>query len=243
MNSKPTPLPETADIETSSDAYAARFASPVGQWMLSVQEQIVRRLLADKPGATILDVGGGHGQLAVPLAEAGYKVTVLGSDDSCRKRVQPVLDKGLAQFVAGNVIALPFRDRSFDVAMSFRLLPHCDSWRRLIKELCRVAGERVIVDYPTTQSLNTISPLLFAAKKRVETNTRPYTLFPHREVQDQFTRYGFRLQARVGEFFLPMVLHRMMNAPGLSRACEAFFGALRLTRLWGSPVILDMRRA
>lgn len=242
MNSAATQFSETDDIETSSEAYAARFATPVGQWMLSVQEQIVRRLLADKPGATILDVGGGHGQLAVPLAEAGYKVTVLGSDDTCRTRIQPVLDKGLARFVVGNVIALPFKDRSFDVAMSFRLIPHCDSWRRLIKELCRVASERVIVDYPTTQSLNAISPLLFAAKKRVETNTRPYTLFPHNEVQDPFTRYGFRRQARVGEFFLPMVLHRMLNAPGFSKASEAFARALGLTRIWGSPVIAEWVR-
>jgi len=31
--------------------------------------------LAEHPGIELLDVGGGHGQLAVPLARAGYEVT------------------------------------------------------------------------------------------------------------------------------------------------------------------------
>ena len=55
---------ETADIETSSDGYAARFAGPVGEWMLEIQETITVALLPKTPSATILDVGGGHGQLA-----------------------------------------------------------------------------------------------------------------------------------------------------------------------------------
>ena len=237
------PYPETADIETSSDAYAARFSGSVGEWMLGVQERITLRMLADMPGATILDVGGGHGQLAVPLCRAGYKVTVVGSHASCRRRIAALVDSGACQFEVGNVVTLPFPDRSFDAAISFRLLPHCEAWPELIRELCRVARRKVIVDYPTSQSLNAVAPALFGAKKKLEGNTRQWRLFRHDEVTAEFARQGFECKSRVPQFFLPMVLHRAMRWRLWSAGKEWFCGAIGLTRRWGSPVIVEAVRA
>ena len=131
-------FPETADIETSSDDYATRFAGATGAWMLEVQERIATALLEKHPARTVLDVGGGHGQLAVPLCRAGYAVTVLGSAERCRRRVAAVVDDGACTFTVGNVIDLPFADRSFDAVLCFRLLTHCTQWPRLVAELCRV---------------------------------------------------------------------------------------------------------
>ena len=54
---------ETPDIETASDAYAQRFTGEAGRYLLSEQEAAVRAVLADWRGETVLDVGGGHGQL------------------------------------------------------------------------------------------------------------------------------------------------------------------------------------
>ena len=233
---------EHADVETSSDGYAARFAGPAGAWMLGVQERIVLRWLARRPDATVLDVGGGHAQLAIPLARAGWPVTVLGSTDACRQRVPPEVAAGRVQFVAGDLLALPFPDRSFDVAVSIRLLPHCAAWPRLIAELCRVARQAVIVDYPTGQSLNFFSTALFGAKKKIEKNTRPFTLFRHGMVAAEFARHGFPAAARRGEFFLPMVLHRMLKCPPASAALEGVCGALGLQRLLGSPVLALFER-
>jgi len=67
------------DVATSSDDYARRFARPVGEWFLSVQEQACLDLVRPWRGGSVLDVGGGHAQVAVPLAREGYAVTVLGS--------------------------------------------------------------------------------------------------------------------------------------------------------------------
>ena len=39
------------------------------------------------------------------------------------------------------------------------------------------------------------------------------------------------------QFFLPMVLHRMIGRRGISAALEGLCRGLGLTRLWGSPVI------
>jgi hypothetical protein len=80
---------------------------------------------------------------------------------------------------------------------------------------------------------------LFAAKKKVEMNTRPYRLFRHREVRDEFERGGFRLRRKAGEFFLPMVLHRMLKTPAVSAALEGACWGVGLTRFWGSPVVAE----
>lgn len=234
------PFPETADIHTSSDEYATRFSGPAGEWMLAVQEQMTLRLMRPFPDASVLDVGGGHGQLAVPLCRAGWRVTVLGSDESCRHRIQSIVDSGACRFRVGDVVRLPFPDNSFDVALSFRLLTHCERWPELVRELCRVARQAVIVDYPTGQSLNAVAPALFGAKKKFEKNTRTWALFRHRQVIDEFAKNGFVPAETKKQFFLPMVLHRMLKSRAASAALEALCRALGLTRLWGSPVIVRM---
>lgn len=238
-----TPVyPETADIETSSDVYATRFAGAAGQWMLGVQERLTLAMLADRPGASVLDVGGGHGQLAVPLCREGYHVTVLGSAASCRKRVAGVVEAGRCVFLTGNVIDLPFPDQSFDVVIAFRLLTHCEAWPVLIKELCRVARQSVIVDYPTSQGVNAIAPALFDAKKKLEGNTRHWRQFQHREVSGEFERQGYKEVRRSPQFFLPMVLHRVLRSRVISSGLEGICRALGLTKRWGSPVILEVKR-
>ncbi|MGD9781414.1 MAG: class I SAM-dependent methyltransferase [Kiritimatiellia bacterium] len=234
------PFPETADIHTSSDEYATRFSGPAGEWMLAVQERIALRMMRAFPDARVLDVGGGHGQLAIPLCREGWKVTVLGSDESCRRRIRSVVDSGACRFVVGNAVALPFPDNAFDVALCFRLLTHCGRWPELVRELCRVARQAVIVDYPTGQSLNAIAPALFGAKKKFEKNTRTWALFRHRQVIDEFAKNGFAPAATKKQFFLPMVLHRMLKSRAASSALEALCRALGLTRRWGSPVIVRM---
>ncbi len=238
----PARFPETADIETSSDDYASRFAGATGEWMLGVQEKIALAKLKLSGASTILDVGGGHGQLAGPLCRAGFDVTVLGSDESCRARIAGLLGGGRCRFVVGDVIALPFADRSFDAAISFRLLTHCSRWPELVKELCRVARKSVVVDYPTSESLNMVAPALFGAKKRLEGNTRTWKLFRHEEVAEEFARHGFKPRSRTGQFFLPMVLHRALKMAPLSAGLEGVCRALGLTRAWGSPVIIEMTR-
>jgi ubiquinone/menaquinone biosynthesis C-methylase UbiE len=232
--------PETADIETSSDGYAARFSGEVGAWMLDLQERAVAGWLADRPGATVVDVGGGHGQLAGPLARRGYRVTVVGSDESCSRRLAPEISAGRVSFTTGNLVALPFPDKSFDVAISIRLVPHCEQWQTLLAELCRVARSAVIVDYPTSRSVNALSGSMFGVKKSLEGNTRPYALFTHREIRDAFATHGFAEARRLPQFFLPMVLHRTMKSRAISSALEQVFRVTGLTGRLGSPVLAEM---
>jgi len=203
-----------------------------------VQERLTFSLLRGHgTPLSVLDVGGGHGQLAIPLCRRGHQVTVLGSAPECAHRLRPVLDTGACRFLVGNVIALPFADRSFDVAISFRMLTHCGQWPRLVSELCRVARHAVIVDYPTSQSVNRLAPSLFDAKKKVEVNTRVWRLFTHAEVRRVFDEQGFARVRLRKQFFFPMVVHRMLKCRPLSAGMEGLCRLSGLTRLAGSPVI------
>lgn len=237
---------EMADVHTASAEYAARFGGATGRWMLGVQEKIALRQLepfAERGwNATILDVGGGHGQLALPLAERGWNVTVVGSGLDAQSDAVRAANYNILRFATGDLLALPFPDRSFDVVLCFRLLTHCDRWRELAGELCRVARRAVIADYPTGQSLNCIAPALFGAKKKVEKNTRTFTLFGHREMAEAFAAHGFRRTALDKQFFLPMVLHRMLKSVALSRLAEGVCRGLGLTAWLGSPVIARFER-
>lgn len=231
---------EDADVETASVDYARRFAGAVGAWFLEVQARLTLELLRPWPGARVLDVGGGHGQLTGPLVEAGFDVTVHGSRDVCRDRVREWVDHGRARFEVGNVLALPFSDRSFDVVLSYRLLPHVTQWAALVGELTRLATRAVIVDYPTRRSVNAVADAFFGLKKGVEGNTRPFTVFRDHDVEAAFVERGFQRTARRPEFFFPMALHRGLGTAPLSRALEGAADALGLTRGFGSPVILRL---
>ncbi len=112
MNKKNN-FPETADIETSNDQYATRFSGGTGEWMLSVQEKITLDLIQPCPSKKVLDVGGGHGQLSIPLCRDGYTVTVLSSAESCRHRIKTIIDEGKCTFEVGNIVDLPYEDNSF----------------------------------------------------------------------------------------------------------------------------------
>lgn len=233
---------ETADIETASDDYAARFAGPVGAWMLDVQQRIVLDFLDRRLESNLLDVGGGHGQLALPLSREKFQVTVTGSSEVCRRRIAALVDSGRCRFTVANALALPYADRSFDVVLCFRFVPHCRRWPELIKELCRVARRAVLVDYPTSQSLNRVAPKLFGAKRRLEGNTREFALFRHADIERAFIANEFIPARRSGQFLLPMVLHRWLGCRPLSALFETTCARAGLTRRWGSPVIVRMNR-
>ncbi len=230
---------EAPDIETSGADYATRFSGDVGRYFLDVQERSVIDLLKRVPGRTVLDVGGAHGQIAVPLRREGYEVTVLGSSTACRQNLAKRLGReAVIRFVAGDLLNLPFRDRSFDFVVSFRLLPHVERWKPLIEELARVARFAVIVDFPTVWSVNLFSPLLFRLKKRIERNTRSYTLFTTASVRKAFHRSGYGNFATKGQFLFPMALHRWTGLNRVLVAAERVSRGSGATDRIGSPVVL-----
>ena len=233
---------ETADIETASADYAARFSGAAGKYFLDKQAAITLDFLRDQPQARILDVGGGHAQLAVPLVDERYEVTVTGSDDSCRLRLDQQIAPEKFTYLTCDSLALPFENRSFDVVMAFRLLPHVTRWRELIAELCRVADKAVIFDYPDRRSTNILYEQFFGMKKKMEGNTRPFTLFSRSQITAELQRNGYCRPVFKPEFLLPMVIHRKVDNRKFSALIEYFFQLTGMTGLFGSPIIFRSDR-
>ncbi len=234
---------ETADIETASDDYASRFSGVAGEYFLDKQTEITLSLLQDLPGASILDVGGGHAQLAEPLVQAGYQVTVTGSDDCCRKRLDQQLRPGSFKYLTCDSLALPFENQSFDVVLAFRLLPHVDRWQELLAEMCRVAKKAVILDYPDSRSTNILYEHLFAMKKKMEGNTRTFTLFNRGQIRQEMNRNLFTPPVFKPEFLFPMVIHRKLQNRGVSNVIETAAKLTGMTSLFGSPIIFRSDRS
>lgn len=228
---------EAPDIESSSDAYATRFSGEAGRWFLEVQEQGTLSLLKDIKDASILDAGGGHGQTLPALLSRGYKVTILGSNASCSNRINSYLDGKNAFFKVGKLTDIPFPSGSYDITLSFRILPHLKDWKRFIQELTRVSKNYVLVDFPTLYSFNFFSSLLFPLKKKIEKNTRPYTIFREAEIVEEFKKNGFAPVSKYSQFFFPMALYRALSSAALPQKVETLCRALGLTQRWGSPVL------
>lgn len=227
----------TADVVTSGDSYASRFSGPVGGWFLAVQARNAIELISDaRPSCrSVLEVGGGHGQLTRPLLESGLRVVVHGSRAGCHERLRDV--SGRIGRVASDLWHLPFADASFDLVVAIRLLAHVTAWRELLAELARVARSHVLIDFPARGAIHRLAPSLFDAKRHFEGDTRPYFDYTEREVTDGFLNLGLERAGVRRQFALPMVVHRVLRRPGLSRRLESVAAGLGVTRRVGSPVL------
>lgn len=236
----------TPDIETATEAYAQRFAGPAGRYFLEVQQESLTGLLGASSGGSlrVLELGGGHGQLAPALLAAGHEVWVQGSAARCATRLRPLLAErpDRLRFVVSSLWALPFADRTFDVVLAVRLLAHVERWPELLQEMARLSRRTVIVDFPARFSANLLEPVLFALKRRLEGNTRPFFCYHAHELHAPLAGAGFGRFRVARQFVLPMVLHRKLQAPGLSATLEGGCRRLGLTALLGTPCLLAAER-
>lgn len=234
---------EEPDVVSSSERYARRFAGPVGAWFLQTQTRATLELLADLGGPLrILDVGGGHAQLAPALIEAGHEVTVLGSTAECGERLRPWTDDGRCRFDVGSLRALPYADAAFDVVISFRILSHMADPEAFVAELCRVSSGTVLLDFPSRRSVNILADTLFALKLRIEGNTRSFGIFAPERIRAMFARNTFAFGPCRPQFLFPMALHRLLGSAAAARVLESPWQRLRVTQAFGSPVIVRADR-
>lgn len=210
----------------------------MGQYFLDVQTESVRKFLPASSQGRILDIGGGHAQLAKPLSEAGYNVTIVASDGACVPRLDRILGQDNYGFVQGNLLELPIESNGFDFVLVFRLLAHLDNWQQFLGEACRVAKHAVILDYPDLRSVNWFSNRMFAVKQKIEKTARAFRCFRRQEILLELSRHGYQLADYRPQFLFPMALHRLIRSAGMSRTLERWMELAGFTRRFGSPVIL-----
>ncbi|TPG16485.1 class I SAM-dependent methyltransferase [Sphingomonas koreensis] len=230
------------DVESSSEGYARRFAGRAGQMFLERQEHCVAAALADKRTVRILDVGGGHAQLASPLAELGHAVTVTGSDAACSARLTLEPRGGGVTFLKAPLAALPLADRSFDTVVSIRTMAHVADWRSFLGEMCRVAERTVVIDYPDLVSVNALSLVTYPLKRRIEGDTRRFRILRRAEIESVLRANGFAETWRSGQMVLPMALHRAAHGAAPLRWVESAAQRIGLARRCGNPAILRADR-
>lgn len=105
-------------------------------------------LASGAPGATILDVGSGSMGITSLLPAPWQATAVDASFDDYVPQARPRPLTAHQQL--GDVRALPFEDRSFDVAVAVDLLEHVPASDRpqAVSEICRVSRRRAIIACP-----------------------------------------------------------------------------------------------
>src|SRR5262249_6461458 len=136
----------------------------------------------------ILDVGTGTGRAALFFARGGADVTgVDASEEMLAIARERAGREGVAvRFQTGDAHALSLADRSCDVAVCLRVIMHTPDWRRVVSELCRVADQIVVIDYPSSWSTALVESIGRRALSTLGLSKEPYRTFSDRAIDEAF---------------------------------------------------------
>jgi SAM-dependent methyltransferase len=221
-----------------------RFSGPVGELLAASQERVITGFLAPLEGRTILDVGTGTGRAAILLALRGAVVTgVDASAEMLAVARRRAADRGAGvTFVTGDAHGLGFEDRSFDAVVCLRVLMHTPDWRQSLGELCRVARDRVVFDYPALASAAAIQSAFRRVAAAGGANVEAYRVFSDRAIRSALAERGFRVAASHRQFVLPIALHKKIGSRRMTSRIEGMLASVGLCRMLGSPVTVVAER-
>jgi ubiquinone/menaquinone biosynthesis C-methylase UbiE len=234
-----------ADSATAERFDDSHFGGPIGQLIVEMQERVLFDFLGDVHNASVLDIGTGTGRAALAIAKRGAHVTGVDASAEMLKVAQKhAEDANLdIKFLRGDAHSLDFPDRSCDVAVSLRMLMHTPDWRRCIAEMCRVARQRVIFDYPPSISFAALQTITRKAAQLAGRRVEAYHVIRTGSVRSALHSNGFEITKSHRQFVLPIVFHKLIASPRFTANAERTFAVMGLLRLMGSPVtILAERR-
>ncbi len=232
------------DPATAQSFDEKRFGGPIGEIVAATQARVLVESIGRLEGRRILDVGTGTGRAALLLARHGASVTGIDASDEMLgvARAQAAAQGLTIRFQTGDAHRLDFADRSFDVVVTLRVLMHTPDWRRVIAEMCRVAGDLLVFDFPSRRSAAVIQS---AARRTIQTfgaRTEAYRVFSERQIARELEAHGFRVRSVHRQFVLPIALHKAIGSRRLTLWIENRFDRLGLLRVFGSPVTLVVER-
>lgn len=232
------------DPKTARTFDDRRFGGPIGEVVAATQAKVLTNFIGRIQGRRILDVGTGTGRAALLLARGGAEVTGLDASEQMlavarRRAAEQSVN---VRFLVGDAHTLEFKDRAFDVAVCLRVLMHTPQWRRCIAELCRVADQLVVFDYPSAHSAALLHSLTRRAKHAVGARTEPYRVFTDRTIAEALDRSGFRVLNLHRQFALPIQFHRAIGSRRFTEFSEEILKRAGLLRVFGSPVTLVAQR-
>lgn len=108
-------------------------------------KELVKKLCAElKNRSRILDVGVGTGRFAEPLQNAGFEVVGI---DISKKMMNKAREKSVQNLLIADARFIPFKDKSFDAAISVHLLHLVTEWKKALTEVCRVTRHAMLSLY------------------------------------------------------------------------------------------------
>jgi len=232
------------DPATARSFDERRFGGVIGELVAGTQARVLTNFVGRVHNRRILDVGTGTGRAALLFARGAAQVTAV---DASMEMLAVARQRAVAQgveiaFEVGDAHALRFPDRAFDVVVSLRVLMHSPDWRACLRELCRVADQLVVVDYPSRRSFAVFQAAIRRVLHTVGVRNEPYRVFGHGEIERAFADCGFRIRSVHRQFVLPIALHKAIGSRRVTLAVEHALDRAGLLRIFGSPVSLVAER-
>jgi SAM-dependent methyltransferase len=126
-------------------------ASPIERKIEAYKTRIGYRRLIEAvseigDGGLGLEVGAGKASMCRLLRQKGWRTVALDSNSAAAEAGKA----GVELYLAGDVFALPFKEKSFDLVLSCGLLEHFreEELNQVLKEMTRV-GQSVVAWIPT----------------------------------------------------------------------------------------------
>jgi SAM-dependent methyltransferase len=132
--------------------YEAWYDTARGRWVGETEYALAVRLLAARPGDSLLDVGCGTGWFTRRAADDDLRATGLDPNADWLAYARTRSSPGL-RWVEGDARALPFADASFDHVLSIAALCFVDDERQAVAESVRVARRRFAIGWLNRNSL------------------------------------------------------------------------------------------
>jgi ubiquinone/menaquinone biosynthesis C-methylase UbiE len=234
-----------ANPSTARTFDQVRFGGPIGELVAAKEAEVLAQFVGPVEGRSVLDVGTGTGRAALLFAAAGASVTGLDASNEMLTvaRERAVAEHAAVRFVTGDAHALQFPDRSFDIVVSLRVLMHTPRWRLCVDELCRVAKDRVVIDYPSSHSPALLQSVWRRARYAVSGSAaQPYRVFFDSQLRAAFEKNGFRIRAKQRHFALPVGFYKLFGSRRAAERSEEVLRRAGLTRMFGSPVTVLAER-
>jgi ubiquinone/menaquinone biosynthesis C-methylase UbiE len=233
-----------ANSRTADTFDERRFGGPIGALVAESQEHAILDPLPPVAGLRILDVGTGTGRAAMALARRGALVTAV---DASREMLRVAERRAAAEdlpirFALADAHSLAFPDRAFDVVVCLRVLIHAVDWPGSLRELARVSGRHLVIDYARRSSLARLQSAWKRAAWALGISGVPYRVISDAAIARELEKSGFRPMATHRQFVLPIALHKGIASRAFTEGIERRLTAAGLNTRFASPVTIVAER-
>jgi len=164
---------EWYQAETVAESYDETRFSGGGRIIDRREKQAVLDALAPVEQREVLEIACGTGRFTVMLAERGADVTGIDISEAMlsrgRERARPAGTGSHLEFLGGNAARLPFPDDAFDTVFAIRFFHLASTPGRFLREMRRVAADRVVFDTFNARSARTLYNWLLPMGSRLYT--------------------------------------------------------------------------